>query len=176
MPVALPTTGPWPGHGRAMARIWPGHGPAMARQWPNHVPAMARTWPGHGPAMARPWECCWTGACVYSMTFILPPILVLATTAAALFNGLYHHPLNNKMWTALMYIAGRAGFTICLSESDAASSNVKLGAFQSSMASAKVSSLVSVLAASHHPNNGSNRECYETSGSASSPVVGVPAG
>ncbi len=79
---------------------------------------------------------CW-GNEIYKFCLALPPIMICSTAAVSIYHGLYHHPLNRKLWVAIGYLTSRACFTASLSETDAAASNERLGAFQYASASPK---------------------------------------
>ena len=76
----------------------------------------------------------WGASEWYEMTIVLPPIVIPSTSAANMCKGLFCHPMTTKVWTGIAYLLGRAIFSCILAESDAASANLKLGAFLTAVA------------------------------------------
>ena len=76
----------------------------------------------------------WGASEWYEMTIVLPPIVIPSTSAANMRKGLFCHPMTTKVWTGIAYLLGRAIFSCILAESDAASANLKLGAFLTAVA------------------------------------------
>lgn len=75
---------------------------------------------------------CW-GEESYDFAFVLPPLLVASTSAANLYYGIHRHAFYQPVWRAVLYLFQRAEWSLLLSETDAASSNVRLGAHQLTM-------------------------------------------
>lgn len=48
---------------------------------------------------------------IYDMTIAMAPLLVASTSAASIYNALYLHPLNARLWRGINFLLQHAAFS-----------------------------------------------------------------